>query len=553
MSDFPSLNQLRRMTVSELQKVADELRRFVLEKTSEKRGHIQSSLTVTELTVALHHVFQTPEDVLIWDVGHQAYVHKVLTDRADQFHTNRQRGGLSGFPKREESEFDAFGTGHSSTSISAAVGMWHEAVRQGVNRKHVAVIGDGALTGGMAFEALNYLGSVGGDVLIVLNDNRQAIDPNVGALHDLDSYEMYFQSLGIRWMGHVDGTNMDDLVARLRESQAVDGPRVLHVETRVEVLPSVEPEYKAEHPFQEVFGLAVEELLERLPELTVISPAMMSGAGLAQASRKYPKRVIDVGIAEQHAATMAAGIAASGGRPLLHLYSTFAQRAYDQIIHDIALQNLPVTMALDRAGLVGEDGPTHHGAFDLAFLRAIPNLVIAAPRNGIELRNVLFTALNHNGPFVLRYPRDTESRFDAQGQFDQLTIGKAEWLHRGRRVCIMATGTMSRRADQVAQALHSEGIEAGALHHLFVSPLDEQALTDALEYHHWIVLEDGSRGGLHAAISEFAAGRHQRPLVHSVCLPNQFVEHGSISELQRELGMDEGSVKSLVLELLNRP
>lgn len=539
------------MAVSELERVSQFVKEFIVDQTEEKKGHIESSLTVTDLTIALHHVFNTPDDILIWDVGHQAYAHKVITDRATEFHTNRQLGGISGFPKRDESEFDAFGTGHSSTSISAITGFAFANRLQGLAVKHVAVIGDGALTGGMAFEGLNYLGSSGLDVLIILNDNRKAIDPNIGALHDGDNYEMFFQSLGIRWMGHVDGTNMSDLVQRLREGKDAVGPRVLHVETRAEILPSAEPEYKSTHPFQEVFGNAVMEKLEADPHLVVISPAMISGSGLHEAQAKFPERVIDVAIAEQHATTMAAGIAAAGGKVLLHLYSTFAQRAYDQIIHDIALQNLPVTIALDRAGLVGNDGATHHGAFDIAFLRPIPNMVIAAPRNGIELRNAVHTGLEHNGPFVIRYPRDTEARFDPKGQFSTLKIGAASWLKEGELLCIMATGTMSRRALEVAEKLSECGYEIGVLHHLFVKPLDEEALVDASKYNRWLVLEDSSIGGLSSALSEWLSERDAFQVeLSSIHLPDEFIEHGTIDELQKRLGMSVKRITKRCLELI---
>lgn len=552
MEAFPTLDELRRMTVSQLEKVAEQLRAFIPATTKEKKGHLESSLTVTELTVALHHVFRTPEDILIWDVGHQAYVHKVITDRATEFHTNRQLGGISGFPNRSESPFDAFGTGHSSTSISAITGMAFEAHRKGLDIKHVAVIGDGALTGGMAYEGLNYLGQTDLDVLVLLNDNRKAIDPNVGALHESDSYEMFFQSLGIRWMGHVNGSNMDELVHRLWEGKEATGPRVLHIETQSEILPSEGPNYSSEHPFQDVFGEAILEKLESDPDLVVLSPAMLSGSGLAKARQLYPERVLDVAIAEQHAATMAAGIAAAGGKVLLHLYSTFAQRAYDQIIHDIALQNLPVTLAIDRAGLVGNDGATHHGAFDLAFLRPIPNITITAPRNGIELRNAVHTGLNHNGPFVIRYPRDTEAKFDAEGRFETLEYGRSQWLKEGSMLCLMATGTMSRRALEVATILSKKGYEIGVLHHLFVKPLDEEALMQAASYNHWVVLEDSSAGGLGSAISEWLSGRDAVNVdLDAIHLPDEFIEHGSVDELHRQLGMDVKSVAKRCKNLLS--
>lgn len=551
---IPSLTELRKMTITELERVATQLRAFVQEATSVKKGHIESSLTVTELTVALHAVFNTPEDVLIWDVGHQAYVHKVLTDRASEFHTNRQLGGISGFPNRSESEFDAFGTGHSSTSISAITGFATMHQLQNVDAKHIAVIGDGALTGGMAFEALNYLGTTGLDVLIILNDNRKAIDPNVGALHDQDHYQMFFESLNIRYLGEVDGHSIHDLSEALRTAKALSSPRVLHVRTRSEVIPT-ETTYSASQPFQDVFGEAVEELLAQHPELTVISPAMLAGAGLKHAQNTYPDRVFDVGIAEQHAATMAAGIAAAGGTPLLHLYSTFAQRAFDQIIHDIALQNLKVVLCIDRAGLVGNDGATHHGAFDLSALRAIPNLTITSPRNGIELRNALYTGIRGDGPFVIRYPRDEEVRFDAKGHFEALDIGSSEFLATGDSLCIMSTGTMSRRALEVASILKEKGYNIGVLHHLFVKPLDHKALKKAAEsYTHWLSLEDGSVGGLGSALSEWLHEANHSEIEFSSCrLPDEFIEHGSVDELHSSLQMDTSSLVKRCMAILESP
>ncbi|NVK27988.1 MAG: 1-deoxy-D-xylulose-5-phosphate synthase [Flavobacteriia bacterium] len=551
MPIIPSLEELRRMSISELEEVAAFVREFIPNESKVKKGHLESSLSVCELTIALHHVLNAPEDVLIWDVGHQAYVHKVITDRADRFSTNRKYGGLSGFPSRAESPYDAFGTGHSSTSISAVTGMAIQDYKLGRSNHHVAVIGDGALTGGMAFEALNYLGTTGLDVLVILNDNQKAIDPNVGALHEGQTYEMFFQAMNIRYMGSVNGHHMSDLVQQLRYALSANGPRVLHVETVAEFLPS-EPNYKSELPFQDVFGEAIEELLKRDDRLTVVSPAMLSGAGLNEVAKKYPQRVLDVGIAEQNATTLSAGIAAAGGVPILHLYSTFAQRAYDQIIHDIALQNLHVVICLDRAGLVGNDGPTHHGAFDLAFLRPIPNLVISAPRNGVELRNVLYTATLHKGPFVLRYPRDTEARFDAQGQFSELEIGKADVLREGKKLYIMSTGTMSRRAMEVAQTLEEDGYDVGVIHHIFIKPLDNRALSTASSAHHWLVLEDSSLGGLGGALSDWLHDKRVDEVrLTQVHLPDRFIEHGSVEELHEKCAMDTESVVDRCRELLH--
>lgn len=551
MPNIPNPAQLREMTLPELERLAEELRSFILEATQEKKGHLESSLSVTELTIALHYVFNTPRDVLIWDVGHQAYVHKVLTDRSERFHTNRKLGGLSGFPSRTESAYDAFGTGHSSTSISAIIGMAIENVRTKNPAQHIAVIGDGAITGGMAYEALNYLGSTRLNVLVVLNDNRNAIDANVGALHENESYQAFFEALNLNYLGEVDGHDLKHLIPALENATMVTGPKVLRVRTECTSI-DAPSKYKAELPFHEVFGQAVSELLSKDERITVISPAMLAGAGLTAAHETYPGRVIDVGIAEQHAATMAAGIAAAGGKPILHLYSTFAQRAYDQIIHDIALQNLPVTICIDRAGLVGNDGPTHHGAFDLAFLSAIPNLTITAPRNGIELRNALYTSLSQDGPFVIRYPRDTEARFDAQGRFEAIPFGKAEVLKEGGKLCIMSTGTMSRRAVEVASILEEQGVQVSILHHLFIKPLDTGALRSASRHAHWLVLEDSSRGGLGSALSTWLHNeRINEVRLTQVHLPDVFIEHGSVEELHEKYQMDSASVAEKCIELLH--
>lgn len=551
MPNIPSISELRLLSIPELEELAVHLRAEIPKLTKEKKGHMESSLSVTELTLALHYSLNTPEDALIWDVGHQAYVHKVITNRAEEFASNRKLGGLSGFPRMSESEFDAFGTGHSSTSISAISGMAMENKRKGKYNRHVAVIGDGALTGGMAYEALNFLGSTQLNVLIILNDNRKAIDANVGALHEMETYPEFFKSLNIQYLGEVDGHDLKYLLPTLKNALSYDRPRVLRVRTESTSL-SVEPSFKADLPFHEVFGQAVKELLRKDEKITVVSPAMLSGAGLNDSKELYPARVIDVGIAEQHAATFSAGIAAAGGRPILHLYSTFAQRAYDQIIHDIALQNLPVTICIDRAGLVGADGPTHHGSFDLAFLSAIPNLIITSPRNGIELRNALFTGLQHKGPFVVRYPRDTEARFDAQGKFDTLELGKAAVLKEGAKLCIMSTGTMSRRALEVAEKLAEEGINIGVMHHLFVTPIDTAALSKASRYTHWLVLEDSSRGGLTSILSTWLhENRVDEVNLSSIHLPHEFVEHGSVEDLHQKHHMDSKSVLEKCVELLH--
>lgn len=512
---------IKSLAPEQLGLLANELREYVLQHVHDKAGHIKSSFGVAELSVALHYLLNTPEDVLIWDVGHQAYIHKALTGRLNQLPTIRQELGISGFPSREESPYDAFGTGHSSTALSALGGFAAADQLSGRTRKRVAVVGDGALTGGMAYEALNHLGELRADVLLVFNDNCASIDENVGALHQRQSYEDFFRSLGWQYTGPADGHQLPELLLPLQEALEQSGPRVLHVRTQkgrgyAPVLGSGE---KANPAFQETLGQALDELAEKNPKLVVVSPAMISGAGLSGFQKRFPNRTFDVGIAEQHAVTFAAGLAAAGYRPICHLYSTFAQRAYDQIIHDVALQNLPVVFVLDRAGLVGEDGATHHGAFDLAFLRAIPNITLAAPAWPDELPALLNRALAANGPFVIRFPRSAPQ--NPTGQLPAFTEGGSRWLREGGQNAILALGTPAASAWASLQP----GVALGQCQ--FVEPLDEAFLHEAFKtYQQITTLEAGSRGGFGSAVAEFAAKHGYTNPLHLEHLPHAFIPHG---------------------------
>lgn len=529
--------------------------RFVLEQTDEKAGHLVSSLAVTELTVALHYVLDTPDDILIWDVGHQAYVHKVLTDRAPVFHTNRQKGGISGFTSRVESPFDAFGAGHSSTSISAIGGFAEAARLQRSSRKHIAVIGDGALTGGMAFEALNHLGTTGLDILLVLNDNESSIDPSVGALHEFQGYEDFFQSLGWGYSGPINGHDLYQLLKQLKREKEATGTRVLHVKTRKKSLahwreelglkiPNQESQIRNQKNYQDIFADALIDLARADEKIVAITPAMLSGSSLLRFQGEFPKRTYDVGIAEQHAVTYAAGLAASGMKPIVHLYSTFAQRAYDQIIHDVALQNLPVVFALDRAGLVGEDGATHHGAFDLSFLNPIPNLQILAPMTGAELERMLGYAFAQNGPVAIRFPRGAEEYFRAEPQ--NVETGSFRELKKGTKTCVVSLGTIGVHVEKALLELDNDSI--GHIDLRFLKPWNNTMLKQALSpYSHIVTAEEGSmRGGLRDAMASWLAQHLPTKTVTGIGLPDEFVSHGKVKELEEELGFSIDRLKALI-------
>lgn len=538
---------LRILSADKLPQLCEELKVFVLEQTKEKEGHIRSSLTATEITVALHYVFNTPTDVLIWDVGHQAYVHKVLTERKKMMNTNRQPGGISGFTTRAESAFDPFGAGHSSTSISAIGGFAMAAQLSGIHRKHVAVIGDGALTGGMAFEALNHLGACDADILVILNDNESSIDPNVGALHEFQDYREFFETLGWGYSGVHNGNDVLRLVHLFQEEKNRTGVRVIHLKTKKFNMPFAAESSKSEVNMSDVFGRELVDLAGQNPGIVAISPAMISGSGLKFFQQKFPHRCFDVGIAEQHAATFAAGLAASGLKPVLSLYSTFAQRAFDQIIHDIALQNLPVVIALDRAGLVGEDGATHHGAFDLSYLNSIPNLQILAPMNGAELRGMLRYALSQNTPVAIRYPRN--GGVLGVEKTPQITAGSFSVLNSGNSTVVVSLGTIGL---EVSEAIHNLP-HVGHIDLRFLKPWDDAALQKALlSYKNIVTTEDGAmRGGLRDTFAAWAAHFLPDAKLHALGLPDAFVPHGSIAYLRGKYGLSAPAIRSFLEKIMD--
>ena len=525
----PSLDELRRMSSEQLQDLAFKLRADWQDRAIGKKAHLQSSLGVTELSIALHAVFRTPEDVLIWDVGHQAYVHKWLTGRSQGLSTMRKREGISGFPKRAESVHDAFGTGHSSTSISALAGMAHASRLRGEHKKFVAVIGDGSLTGGQSFEALNQAPELGADLLVVFNDNGRSLEDNVGVLHRSGSYKEFFQSLGWACHSAVDGHSMPELLAALEEVKGSTGPRVLHVQTRHPAGPgkqsTTELKASGDMSFSQVFGQTMARMLEAGEQLFVVSPAMLSAAYLSPLKKRFPERVIDTGITEQHAVTLAAGMATSGVRVFCHLYSTFSQRAMDQIIHDVALQQLPVTFVLDRAGITGADGPTHHGVFDLALMRPIPNIELWDAQNGNMLSAILWNSLKTPGAVSVRIPRAETSFSNAATPLDALNVisgadkdGRAR-LHVGHALQLAPSDGFSGR-----QAVMN-----------CVKPLPIASLKTFCEgVKHLEVWEDGSQlGGIGEQIAYAFSGSSMK--VHSRSVPDRFIDHGDTDELWKEI------------------
>lgn len=568
---------LRKLNPSQLPTLAKELREFIIDIIASKEGHLGASLGVVELTIALHYLFDTPNDLLVWDVGHQAYGHKILTGRKDIFYTNRQFGGISGFPLRNESEFDAFGVGHSSTSISAVLGMAIASSLKGNNKKqHIAVIGDASIASGMAFEALNHAGVSKVNILIILNDNAIGIDPSVGALKEyltkvktdkkLAAQNNIIKALNFDYSGPIDGHDLPKLLSEINRLKAVEGPKFLHVITtkgkglqkaeedqvtyhapgKFDKL-SGEREKKATNPYtkyQDVFGTTLVELASKNENIVVITPAMISGSSLKFMLETFPERTFDVGIAEQHAVTLAAGMATQGLIPFCAIYSTFLQRAYDQVIHDVALQNLPVIFCLDRAGLVGEDGATHHGVFDIAYLRCIPNLIIFAPRNEIELRNMLFTAQKGlKNPIVIRYPRGFGNTIDWEKPFEEIEIGKSICLQKGSKIAVLSIGTMSSIVKQSFE-FTNKIVEISHYDMRFVKPLDETLLHDIFANHEKIItIEDGViSGGFGSAVLEFAAKYHYKKEIKILGIPDAFIEHGSVNQLQHALGLDAKSI-----------
>jgi 1-deoxy-D-xylulose-5-phosphate synthase len=600
-----SPEDLRRLAEDDLPHLAQEIRTFLIDSVSRTGGHLSAGLGTVELTLALHYVFSTPHDRLVWDVGHQTYPHKILTGRREYMQTLRQTDGISGFPKREESEFDTFGVGHSSTSISAALGMAVAASRTGVDRQVIAVIGDGALSGGQAFEALNNAGNMDANLLVILNDNDMSISPNVGAMSQylarILSGKVYshmregsktvlstippmwelakrveehmkgmvmpstlFEELGFNYYGPIDGHNLNVLLRTLRNIKNLKGPRFLHVVTRkgkgyepAEGNPIV---YHGVTPFDpatgkmekkpagktytQVFGEWLCDMAARDVRLVAITPAMREGSGLVPFSERFPSRYFDVGIAEQHAITFAGGLACDGMKPVVAIYSTFLQRGYDQLIHDICLQNLPVLFAIDRAGLVGPDGPTHHGAFDFSYLRCLPNMTLMAPADENECRRMLYTGFMLNGPAAVRYPRGSGPGVAVETEMQALPVGRAEIRRAGKRVALLAFGSM------VAPALEAgEAFNATVVNMRFVKPLDEALVKQLAQSHELLITieENAVAGGAGGAVNECLAAAGLTPRVVNLGLPDRFVEHGDHKQQLALCGLDAAGIRRTIL------
>lgn len=617
---------LKKLDPVQLVQLCEELRQFIIDNVSVYGGHFGASLGVVELTVALHYVYNTPYDQLVWDVGHQAYGHKILTGRRDEFHTNRLYGGLSGFPKRTESEYDTFGVGHSSTSVSAALGMAAASrYRNTDDRQHIAVIGDGAMTGGIAFEAMNHAGVSDTNLLIILNDNCMSIDPNVGALKDyltdittsrtynkikddvwkmlgklsnfgksaqeivskvengikstLLSQSNFFESLNLRYFGPVDGHDVDHLVTILQDLKNIKGPKILHCVTvkgkgfapaekgnattwhapglfdkiSGEIYQKVED--KPQPPkYQDVFGHTLVELARVNDKIMGITPAMPSGSSMNIMMREMPDRAFDVGIAEQHAVTFSAGLATQGLIPFCNIYSSFMQRAYDQVIHDVCIQNLPVNFCLDRAGFAGADGATHHGAYDLAFFRCVPNMIVSAPMNEAELRNLMYTAQlpRKEKAFSIRYPRGKGVMIDWRTPMQKVEIGKGRKLREGEDIAILTIGHIGNYAVEVCNRFAKKNMLIGHYDMRFVKPLDEAMLHEVFaRYKKVITVEDGCiQGGFGSAVLEFMADHGYQAEVKRLGIPDKVVEHGEQIELHRECGFDPDGIENVVAEML---
>ncbi len=580
LAQIENPQDLRKLSEDQLPELAAELRKFIIDVVSVKEGHLGASLGVVELTIALHYVFNTPEDRLIWDVGHQAYGHKILTGRRDRFESIRQKGGLSGFPKRDESVYDTFGTGHASTSLSALLGMALAArITGSAKREHIAVIGDASIAGGMAFEALNHAGVAGANLLIILNDNAIGIDPSVGALkrhlnrkkQGLPGADTFFESLNLTYSGPVDGHDLPAVLNALKTLRGQSGPRLLHlITTKGKGLRQAEENQIVYHApgkfdkvtgelvskktdarlgpkYQDVFGHTLVTLAKQNPKVVGITPAMPTGSSMKYLMDACPERAFDVGIAEQHAVTLAAGMAAEGLIPFCAIYSTFLQRGYDQVIHDVALQNLSVVFCLDRAGLVGKDGATHHGIYDIAYLRCIPGLILMAPMNAVELRNMLYTAQSATqGPMAIRYPRGYSENPDWEQPFERIPIGKARRLKNGSRIAILSFGTLGQ---DVARAIPDTNTpEAfGHFDFRFAKPLDTVLLDELCDsYEQLITVEDGClAGGFGSAVLEYLSSRKHSIPVTCLGIPDVFISHGTPEELYREQGLDtEGLLRT---------
>ncbi len=585
LNTINSPKDLRNLSIETLPQLAQELRKFIINVVATKEGHLGASLGVVELTIALHYVFNTPEDLLIWDVGHQAYGHKILTGRRDEFDTNRQIGGLSGFPKRDESIYDTFGVGHASTSISAALGMAIASQLQGHNEKHhIAVIGDASIASGMAFEGLNHAGVTDANLLVILNDNAIGIDPSVGALKQYltnvkkgtQKQDNIFEALNFDYSGPIDGHNIDILISELNRLKTVKGPKFLHIiTTKGKGLKQAEEDQVRYHApgkfdlltgeivakiasglpkYQDVFGYTLLELAKQNKKIVGITPAMPTGSSLKYMMNEIPDRAFDVGIAEQHAVTLAAGMATQGLIPFCNIYSTFLQRAYDQVIHDVALQKLPVIFCLDRAGLVGEDGATHHGVFDISYLRCIPNIIVFAPRNEIELRNIMYTAqLGINLPIAVRYPRGSGVTIDWKQPFSKIKIGQGVQLKDGGNIAVLSIGTISKNiTEAIDNCKNPEAISHFDMR--FVKPLDEKLLHVILKkYDTIITIEDNSvKGGFGSAILEFTSFNNYNNPIKVLGIPDTFIEHGSIEKLQQTIGLDVESLSLFINKLIKK-
>jgi len=626
LAQINSPEDLKKLDQAQLVQLCEELRHFIIDNVSVYGGHFGASLGVVELTVALHYVFKTPYDQLVWDVGHQAYGHKILTGRRDEFHTNRVYGGISGFPKRSESEFDTFGVGHSSTSVSAALGMAAASRYLNVgDKQHIAVIGDGALTGGMAFEGMNHAGVSDTNLLIILNDNNMSIDPNVGALKDyltdittsraynklkddvwnmlgklssigksaqeivskvengikstLLSQSNIFESLNLRYFGPVDGHDVNHLVTIMNDLKNIKGPKILHCVTvkGKGYAPAEKGNATTWHApgtfdkitgeifkktydmpqapkYQDVFGHTLVELARTNDKIMGITPAMPSGSSMNIMMKEMPERAFDVGIAEQHAVTFSAGLATQGLVPFCNIYSSFMQRAYDQVVHDVCIQNLPVNFCLDRAGLAGADGPTHHGAYDMAFFRCLPNMIIAAPMDEAELRNLMYTAQlpREKKAFTIRYPRGQGVMPEWRTPFEAITIGTGRKLRSGSDVAILTIGHLGNYATEACERLEKQNIHVGHYDMRFVKPLDEALLHEVFsQYKKVITVEDGCLpGGFGSAVLEFMVDHNYRAEVRRLGIPDSIVEHGEQPELHRECGYDADGIENAVMEML---
>ncbi len=625
LAKIDSPEDLRALKPEQLQDVCDELRDFIIDMVSVYGGHFGASLGVVELTTAIHYVYNTPKDRLVWDVGHQAYGHKILTGRRDQFHTNRVYGGLSGFPKRTESEYDTFGVGHSSTSISAALGMAVANDLDEGDRKVVAVIGDGAMTAGLAFEALNNAGAMNSDILVILNDNCMSIDPNVGALKEYltdittsktfnkmrdEIYDILghfkgagekmrkvasrlenavtaaitpgslFRALGFKYYGPIDGHDVDGLRKTLEDLKTVKGPKLLHAvtvkgkgfapaereQTKWHASSSPfdkitgkaldpKPKSKGAPKYQDVFGEALVELAAKDERIVSMTPAMPSGSSLWPMMNTFPDRAFDVGIAEQHAVTFAAGLATEGKKAFCAIYSSFLQRGYDQLVHDVAIQKLPVVFCIDRAGIAGADGPTHHGAYDTAYMRTVPNMVISSPLNEQDLRDMMYTASTfEDASWAIRYPRGKATGMKVREGFQEIEIGKGTELREGEHIAVLSFGPIGKYAITAADDLSEEGIHIGHYDMRFAKPIDEELIDEiCLKYDHIITLEDGSRlGGFGSAVAEYLGEKENRPTLKIMGIPDEVIEHGTQEELHDEIGIGVQGIKETVLSILEK-